>query len=201
MTSAGQLLARLGKFNLVGLLGAALQLLLLYLLTKCFHMSAVAATPVAVEIVVLHNFAWHERFTWRDRPLNRIRQRMARLWRFHAGNGLTSLLGNTALVYALVEWIHAPIVLSAIVAIVVCSLVNFFLADRWVYAGSKDEAAARPPSTAFFPSQNFVNTDDGPFSGDCSIHNSERFGTVPHPVNAYSEGKERLSRHLARPIF
>lgn len=133
MTSAGRLLARLGKFNLVGLLGAALQLLLLYVLTRCFHMSTVAATPVAVEIVVLHNFAWHERFTWRDRQLKSTRQRTARLWRFHAGNGLTSLLGNTVLAYCLVERLKAPVLPSAMGAIVVCSLINFLVADRWVY--------------------------------------------------------------------
>jgi dolichol-phosphate mannosyltransferase len=133
MTSPGRLLARFGKFNLVGLLGTALQLLLLYVLTKRFHTSAVAATPVAVEIVVLHNFAWHERFTWRDRQLKSLRQRTARLWRFHAGNGLTSLLGNTVLAYCLVERLKVPVLQSAIAAILVCSLVNFFLADRWVY--------------------------------------------------------------------
>jgi putative flippase GtrA len=136
MTSAGPLLARLGKFNLVGLLGAALQLLLLYVLTKCIHMSAFAATPVAVEIVVLHNFAWHERFTWRDRQLKNIRQRSARLLRFHAGNGLTSLLGNTMLAYFLVERLNAPVLPSAMGAIVICSLINFFVADRWVYANT-----------------------------------------------------------------
>ncbi len=133
MTSAGRLLARLGKFNLVGLLGAALQLFLLYGLTKCLHMSAVAATPVAVEIVVLHNFAWHERFTWRDRQLKSIRQRTARLWRFHAGNGLTSLLGNTVVVYFLVGRLNAPVMPSVVGAILFCSLINFFVADRWVY--------------------------------------------------------------------
>lgn len=133
MTNAGRLLARLGKFNLVGLLGAALQLLLLYVLTRGLHMSAVAATPVAVEIVVLHNFAWHERFTWRDRQLKSIRQRTARLWRFHAGNGLTSLLGNTVLAYCLIERLKAPVLPSAMGAIVVCSLINFLVADRWVY--------------------------------------------------------------------
>jgi putative flippase GtrA len=133
MRSTGRLLARLGKFNLVGLLGAALQLLLLYVLTKCFHLSAVAATPVAVEIVVLHNFAWHERFTWRDRPLKSVGQRITRLLRFHAGNGLTSLLGNTVLVYFLVERLNARVLPSALAAIVICSLINFFVADRWVY--------------------------------------------------------------------
>ena len=136
MTSTGQLLARFGKFNLVGLLGTALQLLLLYVLTKRFHTSVVSATPVAVEIVVLHNFAWHERFTWRDRQLKSLRQWAARLWRFHAGNGLTSLLGNTVLAYCLVERLKVPVLPSAIAAILVCSLVNFFLADRWVYTST-----------------------------------------------------------------
>lgn len=133
MTGAGRLLARLGKFNLVGLLGAVLQLLLLYVFTKRLHVSAIAATPIAVEIVVLHNFAWHERLTWRDRELRSGRQRIARLWRFHVGNGLTSVVGNTALVYCLVERLRAPVLPSAIAAILFCSLINFFLADQWVY--------------------------------------------------------------------
>ena len=133
MTSAGRLLARLGKFNLVGLLGAALQLLLLDVLTKCFHMPVLAAMPVAVEIVVFHNFAWHEGFTWRDRQLKSVRQRTVRLWRFHASNGLTSLLGNTLLAYFLVERLNAPVLPSAIGAILFCSLINFLVADRWVY--------------------------------------------------------------------
>ena len=138
MRSAGRLLARLGKFNLVGLMGAALQLSLLGLLTKFLHMSAVAATAVAVEIVLLHNFLWHEGFTWRDRPPGSVRQRVIRLGRFHAGNGLMSLLGNTVLTYYCVQRLKAPILLSAIAAILFCSLTNFYLADRWIYVGDLD---------------------------------------------------------------
>jgi dolichol-phosphate mannosyltransferase len=126
---------RFGKFNLVGLLGSALQVLLVWLLTK-FRWPAVAATPVAVELVVLHNFVWHERFTWRDRQLKSTRQRITRLWRFHAGNDLISLFGNTLLVYCLVGQLRAPVLPSLVGAIVFCSLVNFFVADRWVYATS-----------------------------------------------------------------
>jgi putative flippase GtrA len=138
MSNAGRSWPRFAKFNLVGLLGAALQMFLLWLLIKRFQVSALAATPVAVEIVVLHNLAWHERLTWRDRPAKNLRQKMVRLWRFHAGNGLTSLLGNTAVIYGLVQWIHAPLVPSAIAAIVLCSLVNFLVADGWAFATIAD---------------------------------------------------------------
>jgi putative flippase GtrA len=124
---------RFGRFNLVGLMGAAWQLLLIWALTKRLHVAAFVATAIAVEIVVLHNFAWHERFTWADRHAGGIRQSAIRLVRFHAGNGLVSLIGNTILMYWLVERLNAPVPLSALVAILICSLANFLIADRWVY--------------------------------------------------------------------
>lgn len=138
MRSARRLLARLGKFNLVGLMGAALQLFLLSVLTRFLHMSAVAATAVAVEVVVLHNFLWHEAFTWRDRHAADMRERIIRLGRFHVGNGLVSLVGNTTLTYYCVQRLKAPVLLSAPAAILFCSLINFYLADRWIYVGDSE---------------------------------------------------------------
>lgn len=114
-------------------MGAAWQLLLIWALTKGFHVAASVATAIAVEIVVLHNFIWHEHFTWPDRNTKGFRQRTMRLARFHAGNGLVSLIGNTILMYWLVERLKVPVALSALVAILICSFVNFLIADRWVY--------------------------------------------------------------------
>lgn len=126
---------RFGRFNAVGLLGAALQLMVFYLLMRALDLPAAAAALVAVEIAVLHNFFWHERFTWRDRQAPGLRQRAVRLGRFHAANALISLAGNTALTGVLVDWLHAPAMPSALAAIALCAPANFLLADRWVYSG------------------------------------------------------------------
>jgi putative flippase GtrA len=134
VTTALRQWSRFGKFNLVGLLGAALQLLLLLAFTKSFGLSAVIATPLVVELVILHNFAWHERFTWRDRKVKSTRRRLIMLARFHAGNGLISLFGNTTLMYLFVQRLKAPTLPSAIASIAICSLFNFLVADQWVYA-------------------------------------------------------------------
>jgi len=104
------------------------------LLTKCFGLLTVIATPVAVEITLLHNFIWHERFTWSESRAKRSTQLVDRLWRFHAANGLISLGGNTILMYCLVERVRAPTMPAAIGAILLCSAANFLVADRWVYA-------------------------------------------------------------------
>ena len=124
---------RIGRFSLVGFIGALLQLTLIFLLTNYFGVLSTAATLVAVEITVLHNFIWHERFTWSNRGPKESRRLVLRLWRFHAGNGLVSLAGNTVLIYCLVERLRAPILPAAMGAIVLCSLANFLIADRWVF--------------------------------------------------------------------
>jgi len=127
------MIGRLSRFSLVGFIGALLQLALVSLLTKYFGVLSTAATLVAVEITILHNFVWHEHVTWSDRGSKDFRHLVRRLWRFQTGNGLVSLAGNTALMYCLVERFKAPVLPAAIGAIAVCSLANFLIADRWVY--------------------------------------------------------------------
>ena len=127
---------RFGKFNLVGIAGAAVQLSLIALLTKSFDLRAGLAAAIAVEVAILHNFAWHERFTWRDRTADS--SPLVRLLRFHAANGTVSLIGNAVLVDLFVERCGFPVVLSGLAAILICALVNFRLADRWVYRGTDE---------------------------------------------------------------
>jgi putative flippase GtrA len=133
VTRIGWRLGRFGRFSLVGFMGALLQLLLVYLLTKCFGAVSTVATLVAVEATILHNFIWHEHFTWSNRNRKNFRQSALRLWRFHAGNGLVSLVGNTVLMYCLVERLKIPVLPAAVATIVLCALANFLVADRWVF--------------------------------------------------------------------
>jgi putative flippase GtrA len=133
VTSVEWRFGRFSRFSLVGFMGALLQLMLVFLLTKYFGVLSTAATLVAVEITILHNFVWHQYFTWNNRGRRSSRQLAPRLWRFHAGNGLVSLAANASLMYWLVERLQAPVLPTAMGAIVICSLVNFLIADRWVF--------------------------------------------------------------------
>ena len=55
------------KFNLVGGMGIVVQVLVLLVLKTGLHLHYLVATALAVEAAVIHNFLWHERFTWADR--------------------------------------------------------------------------------------------------------------------------------------
>jgi putative flippase GtrA len=72
-------LVRWCKFNLVGAGGVFVQFGVLFLLKSGLHFNYLAATVLAVEAAVVHNFFWHERFTWADRTKSeRVRPSLGR---------------------------------------------------------------------------------------------------------------------------
>lgn len=119
------------KFNLVGAAGMLVQLAMLALLNHWIPGHYLFATLVAVEITLLHNFAWHLHYTWRDRRIGRGQMRM--LLRFNFSNGFVSLVGNVVLMRLLVQELRWPVLLSNAVAVLVCSIVNFYLGDSWAF--------------------------------------------------------------------
>jgi len=64
------MLIRWVKFNLVGAVGIVVQFAALFFLKSVMHCNYLAATALAVEAAVVHNFAWHERYTWAERVAN-----------------------------------------------------------------------------------------------------------------------------------
>ncbi|HET7618525.1 MAG TPA: GtrA family protein [Vicinamibacterales bacterium] len=134
------------RFNAVGLIGVALQLgLLAGLLREGVHY--LAATSIAVEATLLHNFLWHERWTWRDRPAG-ANARLTRLWRFHALNGAISLGGNLLLMEWLSGHLGMPALAANAIAIAVSATLNFAAGDRLVFRNVRSSAPPLRPSAA-----------------------------------------------------
>jgi|SoiMethySBSTD1v2_1073268.scaffolds.fasta_scaffold264948_3 putative flippase GtrA len=129
--------ARWLRFNVVGLMGVAVQLAVLALLMRGFRWNYLVATVVAVECAVVHNFLWHERFTWGDRHHPHIKRRLLRFLRFNIANGLVSIAGNMAFMYVLVGKLRVPFLAANLIAIAACALINFFLSDRVVFTISE----------------------------------------------------------------
>ena len=121
------------KFNAVGLLGVGVQLTVLALLKTWLGFQYLTATVIAVEAAVLHNFAWHERWTWIERTKTARRGLSGRLFRFHVANGIVSICGNLGLMWLLVSLLGANYLAANAVAISVCSLINFWASDRLVF--------------------------------------------------------------------
>jgi putative flippase GtrA len=143
-------LSRWLAFNAVGLSGVLVQLSVLAALTRGAGLDVPVATLLAVEAAVLHNFFWHQRWTWRDRPAAGRREAAGRLLRFQAANGLVSLAGNIAITSWLATLGIEP-VLANLLAVIACSLINFAAGELLVFrttAGLLFVAAAAVPLSA-----------------------------------------------------
>jgi putative flippase GtrA len=127
------LLGRWLRFNFVGLVGIGVQLAALAILKSGLGLGYLSATALAVEAAVLHNFVWHERFTWKERAGGGARAVLLRLVRFHLGNGLVSIAGNLALMRVLAGWLHWHYLVANLVTIAICSLLNFLVSERYVF--------------------------------------------------------------------
>lgn len=131
--------ARFLRFNLVGALGVAVQLGALALLDRVLPTHYLAASSLAVELAVVHNFAWHIRYTW---PESRSGGLAVPLLRFHLSNGLTSLLGNLLFMRLLVQGAHIPALAANAISIPCCGVANFLLAHHWAFQRNLAEGIA-----------------------------------------------------------
>jgi putative flippase GtrA len=118
------------RFYAVGTLGAGVQLVMLRFCTQGLGVQYVIATLLAVETALLHNFVWHEMWTWSGLPWKGW---PVRLMRFQLGNGVASLAANAGLTFAFHEFVRIPVLGANVAAILSAALLNFGLAKFWVF--------------------------------------------------------------------
>lgn len=121
------------KFNFVGGIGIGVQFATLFVLKGLFPINYLVATAFAVEAAVVHNFIWHEQFTWADRVHPSWRTSIPRFLRFNLTTGAVSILGNLALMRVLVGDGHINYLVANAIAIALCSIANFLVSDAWVF--------------------------------------------------------------------
>lgn len=146
------------RFTLVGAMGMAVQLAALALFNRWTPGRYLYVSAAAIELALLHNFIWHSYYTWRDRrdSATRLRQFV----RFHLSNGSVSMLGNLALMWLLVHEAHLPLLVSNVVAVLCCSMLNFCLGNNWAFAEAPDAEASHKREVARPLSSRLVNSFD-----------------------------------------
>lgn len=130
MSRAKENWVRWWKFNAVGAMGIVVQLVTLTLLKSRLHVNYLAATALAVEAAVVHNFFWHERYTWADRE---SASRLLSFAKFNLSNGAFSMLGNVLAMKIFVDGLAVNYFVANVLSIAVCSILNFLVADQFVF--------------------------------------------------------------------
>ncbi len=127
-----KILRRFVRFNAVGALGVGVQLTVLWVLVERWDAGYAAATAVAVGCAVVHNFAWHQRWTWGDRR-TRGAAAVITFLRFVGTNGVVSIAGNLAVMMLLAGGAGMNPVIANAIAIALTGVVNFATGHLFVF--------------------------------------------------------------------
>jgi len=133
-------------FAAIGALGFGVQLAAFATLVHAAGLHYALASALAVELAVLHNFAWHERWTWADRPAASLAARLARLGGFHLSNGAVSIGGTLLFTVVFVEGAGLSPMLANVAAVGATGVLNFVVSDRLVFSSRPAARAARHPA-------------------------------------------------------
>jgi putative flippase GtrA len=118
------------RFNVVGVMGFALQTVTLSLLVERAGLSTGLAVTTAVLVAVSHNFLWHEHITWPNLPRE---HRWKRWVSFHVSTGALSVVGNVIMTGLVMAATGLSAVAANLVAVIAMSLANFWVSDRVVF--------------------------------------------------------------------
>ncbi len=118
------------RFNLVGVMGFAIQTLTLWLLVRWSGISSGVGITLAVLAAVSHNFAWHEVVTWPNLPQD---QRFKRWLYFHISTGAISVLTNLGLTMIVMTATDLSVVPANVIAVIAASTANFWINDRLIF--------------------------------------------------------------------
>ena len=150
---------RVVRFFTVGWMGFIVQMTAFVVLTHVVHASWLWATAAAAELSIVHNFFWHEWWTWKDRREFSGLSTAAKFARFNLATGVVSVGANLGLVSLFVITLDVPPVVANVLAVATLSVTNFVVTDRWVYvaAGVVVGSIASPNVAAAAPGQKTVD--------------------------------------------
>jgi putative flippase GtrA len=120
-------------FNTVGAMGALVQLSFLSFLLKFLRLNYFTATGLAVEAAILHNFLWHEHWTWAAKVKVGKQNCLKRLVSFNLTTGVISIMQNLILMRIFMDKFKLNCLSANLLAIGSCSLFNFFIVDQVVF--------------------------------------------------------------------
>jgi dolichol-phosphate mannosyltransferase len=128
-------------FCLVGALGVVVNLLVMTLCVRVFHLHPVGSSVVASLIAMAHNFLWNDRVTWRGTDSVVAWRRVLRFPVFVVISAIGILV--TAASVQLFLWLHWSELIGQLWGIVCSTIWNFLANNRWTWREIRAKSSRR----------------------------------------------------------
>ncbi len=116
------------KFCIVGGIGVVINIGLLYTLTEYIGLFYLASSAIAIEISIISNFILNNFWTWKKSKTGFSKKFL----QFNLVS-IAALVINLAVLFTLTEIFELWYILSQLAGIVLATLINFYLNDKWTF--------------------------------------------------------------------
>jgi putative flippase GtrA len=120
---------RLVRFSIVGVIGAGINTVLLWLMTDLAGIYYLLSSALAIEIAILIQFLLNDRWTFREKKTNGVKQFFVRILKSNLWRS-GGLLVNIGVLYLLTEYVGIYYLISNIFGILCAFLWNYFFESR-----------------------------------------------------------------------
>lgn len=121
------------RFNTIGAMGLGVQLSLLFSLRAVFDLNPFVATFIALQCALIHNFLWHQRWTWSSTRGTGKKAAFRRFLRFTSSSGTISTIGTLGFTAILLQVVNLPYIVCNLMAIGACNIANFLFSNNFVF--------------------------------------------------------------------
>src|SRR5687767_3249991 len=121
------------RYNAIGVMGVGVQLSVLIALKTMFDLNPFVATFFAIQCALIHNFFWHQRWTWRGTATAGKGASFRRFLRFTSSSGTISTLGTIGFTALLLQAVNLPYIVCNVMAIGACNIANFLFSHNFVF--------------------------------------------------------------------
>lgn len=123
---------RLASFGIVGITGIVVNMGILWILTHFANIHYALASPIAIELSIINNFIWNDRFTWRGRRTAHNLNIWHGLFRFNLVSWIAGSI-NWFLLVTFTEGLDLYYLWANLLAIALASAINFILNEKWTF--------------------------------------------------------------------
>jgi dolichol-phosphate mannosyltransferase len=125
--------SRFLKFCLVGASGVLVNMFFFWLFYKKLGIFSLFSSFLAIQIAVLNNFLWNDKWTWREKRKPGIEQFFIRLGKFALSSNLTSASANLLGVWIFLNLLGWNYLVSNLLGIGLGVILNFLANHYWTY--------------------------------------------------------------------
>jgi putative flippase GtrA len=118
------------KFALVGASGVLVNEIVLFLLTRGKILPDIPAQAIGVELSIINNFIWNDRFTFRHRK-NTSASKLHRFAKYNFLSLLTFAVNLT--IFSVLIYFNFFDIYSSIIAIIAAFGINYFGSSKWAW--------------------------------------------------------------------